>query len=147
MDGSQSLGDTFIFNFKPDGSLEPVASGDITADNERVTVDIAGKLHRARVRAPCASSEAARANSAEPLRFFLVLPRRPSGDADQLLPWQIPSIPKNAEDQSMSASIIKRLTAVAALVAVMVVLLTLSRGTYARGDFASAEVGNVYNLE
>ena len=37
--------------------------------------------------------------------------------------------------------------AVAALVAVMVVLLTLSRGTYARGDSASAEVGNVYNLE
>ena len=35
---------------KPDGSVEPVASGDITVDNERITVDIAGKLHRARVR-------------------------------------------------------------------------------------------------
>jgi hypothetical protein len=41
----------------------------------------------------------------------------------------------------MSASIIKRLTGVVVLVAIMVVLLTLSRGTYARGDSASAEVG------
>ena len=48
--GTQNLGDTFILDFKPDGSLEPVAIGDITADNERITVDIAGKLHRARVR-------------------------------------------------------------------------------------------------
>ena len=46
----------------------------------------------------------------------------------------------------MSASIVKRLTAVAALVAVMVVLLTLSRGTYARGDFnaSSADVGPTF---
>jgi hypothetical protein len=58
-------------------------------------------------------------------------------------------IPKNAEDQCMSASIVKRLTAVAALVAVMVVLLTLSRGTYARNDFnpASADVGDAHTLE
>ena len=45
--GTQNLGDTFIFDFKPDGSLEPVAIGDITADNERITV-IA--RNRARVR-------------------------------------------------------------------------------------------------
>jgi hypothetical protein len=49
----------------------------------------------------------------------------------------------------MSASIVKRLTAVVALVAVMVVLLTLSRGTYARNDFnpASADVGDAHTLE
>lgn len=49
----------------------------------------------------------------------------------------------------MSTSIVKRLTAVAALVAVMVVLLTLSRGTYARNDFnpASADVGDAHTLE
>lgn len=49
----------------------------------------------------------------------------------------------------MSTSIVKRLTAVAALVAVMVVLLSLSRGTYARGDStaASAEVGDAHILE
>jgi hypothetical protein len=47
---TRNLGDPFIFEFKPDGSLELVASGDITADNKRVTVDIARKLHRARVR-------------------------------------------------------------------------------------------------
>jgi hypothetical protein len=49
----------------------------------------------------------------------------------------------------MSASIVKRLTAVAALVAVMVVLVTLSRGTYARNDSnpASADVGDAHILE
>lgn len=49
----------------------------------------------------------------------------------------------------MSASIVKRLTAVAALVAVMVVLLSLSRGTYARGDSTtvSAGVGDAHILE
>lgn len=49
----------------------------------------------------------------------------------------------------MSASIVKRLTAVAALVAVMVVLLSLSRGTYARGNStaASVEVGDAHILE
>ena len=41
----------------------------------------------------------------------------------------------------MSASIVKKLTAVAALIAVMGVLLTLSRGTYARGDSNAADVG------
>jgi hypothetical protein len=45
-DGTLNLEDTFIFDFKPDGSLELVASGDIAADNER----LARKLHRARVR-------------------------------------------------------------------------------------------------
>jgi hypothetical protein len=48
-DGTQNLGDTFIFDFKPNGSLELVARGDIAADNEQLTV-IARKLHRARVR-------------------------------------------------------------------------------------------------
>lgn len=49
----------------------------------------------------------------------------------------------------MSTSIVKRLTAVAALVAVMVILLSLSRGTYAHGDStaASAEVGDAHILE
>ena len=49
----------------------------------------------------------------------------------------------------MSASIVKRLIAVAALVVVMVVLLTLSRGTYARGDSnaASAELRDSHVLE
>jgi hypothetical protein len=49
----------------------------------------------------------------------------------------------------MSASIVKRLTAVAALVAVMGVLLTLSKGTYARGDStaASAELRDAHVLE
>jgi hypothetical protein len=49
----------------------------------------------------------------------------------------------------MSASIVKRLTAVAALVAVMVVLLSLSRGSYARDDStaASAEVGDARIFE
>ena len=57
------------------------------------------------------------------------------------------AIPKNAEDQCMSASIVKRLTAVAALVAVMVVLLTLSRGTYARGDSNATVVGAAHILK
>ena len=49
----------------------------------------------------------------------------------------------------MCASIVKRLTAVAALVVVMVVLLTLSRGTYARGDSnaASADIGDAHTLK
>jgi hypothetical protein len=49
----------------------------------------------------------------------------------------------------MSASIVKRLTAVAALVAVIGVLLTLSRGTYARGDSTagSAELRDAHVLE
>jgi len=47
----------------------------------------------------------------------------------------------------MSASIVKRLTAVAALIAVMGVLLTLSRGTYARGDSNAADVGHAHILE
>jgi hypothetical protein len=49
----------------------------------------------------------------------------------------------------MCASIVKRLTAVAALVVVMVVLLTLSRGTYARGDSnaASTELRDAHVLE
>jgi len=49
----------------------------------------------------------------------------------------------------MSASIIKRLTAVAALLAVVVILLTLSNGTYAGGDSnaSSAEGGHVHILE
>ena len=49
----------------------------------------------------------------------------------------------------MSASIVKRLTAVAALVAVMGVLLTLSRGTYARGDSTAAgpELRDAHVLE
>ena len=49
----------------------------------------------------------------------------------------------------MSASVVRRLTAVAALIAVMVVLLTLSRGTYARGDSkaASAELRDAHVLE
>ena len=47
----------------------------------------------------------------------------------------------------MSASIVKRLAAVAALVAVMVVMLTLSRGTYARSDSNDADVGDAHILE
>ena len=49
----------------------------------------------------------------------------------------------------MSASIVKRLTAVAALIAVMGVLLMLSRGTYARGDSnaVSAELRDAHVLE
>jgi hypothetical protein len=47
----------------------------------------------------------------------------------------------------MSASIVKRLAAVAALVAVMVVMLTLSRGTYARGGSNAAVVGTAHILE
>jgi hypothetical protein len=47
----------------------------------------------------------------------------------------------------MSASIVKRLTAVAALIVVVGVLLTLSRGTYARSDSNDADVGDAHILE
>ena len=60
-DGTQNLGDTFIFDFKPDGSLELVAGGDITADNEALTV-IARELHRARV---CSSLRVIRGGKSE----------------------------------------------------------------------------------